>query len=111
MRRSTERLLTTHTGSLPRPEGIPLPGTDAAHQGATATDEQVKAAVREMVGRQVDAGLDVVNDGEVSKPSYSTYVTQRLQGFEERASETRACRSRRNSLNTSPGCPINFKGR
>jgi 5-methyltetrahydropteroyltriglutamate--homocysteine methyltransferase len=89
MQRSTERLLTTHTGSLPRPEGVPLPGTDAAREGGTATDAQVSEAVREMVGRQVEAGLDVVNDGEVSKPSYSTYVTQRLEGFEERAGETR----------------------
>jgi 5-methyltetrahydropteroyltriglutamate--homocysteine methyltransferase len=89
MQRSTERLLTTHTGSLPRPEGVPLPGTDAARAGGTATDTQISEAVREMVGRQVEAGLDVVNDGEVSKPSYSTYVTQRLEGFEERASETR----------------------
>ncbi len=89
MQRSIKRLLTTHTGSLPRPEGVPLPGTDAARQGATATDAQVREAVREMVGRQAGAGLDVVNDGEVSKPSYSTYVTQRLEGFAERASETR----------------------
>jgi 5-methyltetrahydropteroyltriglutamate--homocysteine methyltransferase len=72
MQRSTERLLTTHTGSLPRPEGVPLPGTDAARQSATATDAQVRDAVRETVGRQVEAGLDVVNNGEMSKPSYSS---------------------------------------
>jgi 5-methyltetrahydropteroyltriglutamate--homocysteine methyltransferase len=71
MKTSTERILTTHTGSLPRPAGL----TDR-HDPAAVRD-----AVRETVGRQLDAGLDIVNDGEVSKPSYATYVTERLSGF------------------------------
>jgi 5-methyltetrahydropteroyltriglutamate--homocysteine methyltransferase len=71
MKTSTERILTTHTGSLPRPTGL----RDRHDQKA------VLAAVEETVRRQLDAGVDVVNDGEVSKPSYSTYVTERLSGF------------------------------
>ena len=71
MRTSTERILTTHTGSLPRPAGL-----DRSDTG------QVRAAVAETVRRQVDAGVDIVNDGEVSKPSYATYVIERLSGFE-----------------------------
>jgi len=88
VRRSTERILTTHTGSLPRPPGVPLPGTAAAAGGERASDEQIRDAVAETVRRQVEAGVDVVNDGEVSKPSYATYVTSRLTGFESRPSPT-----------------------
>jgi 5-methyltetrahydropteroyltriglutamate--homocysteine methyltransferase len=84
MRRSTERFLTTHTGSLPRPddlirmmyakeEGVPV---DRAALGA-----RVQAAVTEVVKKQVAAGIDIVNDGEMSKPSYATYVKDRLAGF------------------------------
>ena len=84
MKRSTERFLTTHTGSLPRPddlirmmfareEGVPV---DAAALGA-----RVRAAVAEVVQHQVDCGVDVVNDGEMSKPSYATYMKDRLHRF------------------------------
>ena len=84
MQRSTERFLTTHTGSLPRPddlirmmyakeEGVPV---DPAALGA-----RIKAAVAEIVRKQVEAGVDLVNDGEMSKPSYATYVKDRLNGF------------------------------
>ena len=71
MKTSTERILTTHTGSLPRPAGL----ADRHDQDA------VRAAVQETVARQLAAGVDIVNDGEVSKPSYATYVTERLSGF------------------------------
>jgi len=84
MKRSTERFLTTHTGSLPRPadlikmmfakeEGVPV---DRAALAA-----RIKSAVAEVVKKQADAGIDVVNDGELSKPSYATYVKDRLAGF------------------------------
>jgi 5-methyltetrahydropteroyltriglutamate--homocysteine methyltransferase len=84
MKRSTERFLTTHTGSLPRPddlirmmyareEGVPV---DAAALGA-----RVRAAVAEVVKKQAEAGIDVINDGEMSKPSYATYIKDRLHGF------------------------------
>ena len=84
MKRSTARILTTHTGSLPRPddlirmmfakeEGVPV---DPAALGA-----RIRAAVAEVASKQVQAGVDVVNDGEMSKPSYATYVKDRLRGF------------------------------
>jgi 5-methyltetrahydropteroyltriglutamate--homocysteine methyltransferase len=72
MKTSTDRILTTHTGSLPRPESLTDRGDPAA----------VRGAVAETVRRQRDAGVDVVNDGEASKPSYATYVTERLTGFD-----------------------------
>ena len=72
MKTSMDRVLTTHTGSLPRPSTL----TDLDDQTA------VKSAVEQTVRRQREAGIDIVNDGEVSKPSYATYVTQRLSGFE-----------------------------
>jgi len=71
MKISSDRILTTHTGSLPRPASL----TDRHDRQA------VRAAVADTVGRQLAAGVDVVNDGEASKPSYSTYVTERLSGF------------------------------
>ncbi len=78
------RFLTTHTGSLPRPdeliramfakeEGVPV---DRAALAAT-----IHAAVAEMLRKQVEVGVDLVNDGEMSKPSYATYVKDRLTGF------------------------------
>ena len=84
MQPTADRILTTHSGSLPRPaEFLPLllaqeagePVDDARFAG------EVRAAVRETVQRQADAGVDVLNDGEVSKPSYATYVKDRLTGF------------------------------
>jgi 5-methyltetrahydropteroyltriglutamate--homocysteine methyltransferase len=79
-----ERVLTTHTGSLPRPDdliqimwakgdGIPVDEGALSHHIATA--------VQEIVDRQVGAGVAIVNDGEMSKPSYATYVKDRLNGF------------------------------
>jgi 5-methyltetrahydropteroyltriglutamate--homocysteine methyltransferase len=81
MRRSHDRILTTHTGSLPRPGGAALPGTPELG-GETADPEVVREATKEIVAHQVEVGIDVVNDGEMSKPSYSTYVVDRLTGFE-----------------------------
>jgi 5-methyltetrahydropteroyltriglutamate--homocysteine methyltransferase len=84
MKRSTERILSTHTGSLPRPSEL-LPLIFAKEAGelsdAAAFDAQVVAAVLESVRKQADAGVDVLNDGEMSKPTYATYVKDRLSGF------------------------------
>jgi 5-methyltetrahydropteroyltriglutamate--homocysteine methyltransferase len=84
MKRSTERILTTHAGSLPRPASL-LPLVFAQEAGKTVDADQlegeIRAAVKDTVRRQVDAGVDVLNDGEVSKPSYATYVKDRLTGF------------------------------
>jgi 5-methyltetrahydropteroyltriglutamate--homocysteine methyltransferase len=85
MKRSTDRILTTHTGSLPRPDDLlellrQKETGDLRDPVALAT--RVKSAVAEIVRRQTDAGIDVVNDGEMGKPSYSTYVKDRLSGFD-----------------------------
>jgi len=84
MKRSVDGILTTHTGSLPRPadlvrmmfareEGVPVDGPALA--------ARIRTAVAEVVRKQTEAGITVVNDGELSKPSYATYVKDRLNGF------------------------------
>ena len=84
MQRSTEGFLTTHTGSLPRPEDL-IRSMYAKEEGVpvdpTALGARVRSAVAEVVGKQSAAGIDLVNDGEMSKPSYATYVKDRLAGF------------------------------
>jgi 5-methyltetrahydropteroyltriglutamate--homocysteine methyltransferase len=84
MQGDSRRILTTHSGSLPRPDRF-LPLVLAQDAGQPVDEVQlqsaVRAAVRETVQRQADAGVDVLNDGEVSKPSYATYVKDRLSGF------------------------------
>jgi len=85
MKRSTSRILTTHTGSLPRPKDLVelmLASEAGTLRDRGALAERIHSATAEIVRRQIDAGIDVVNDGEVSKPSYSTYVKDRLNGFE-----------------------------
>jgi 5-methyltetrahydropteroyltriglutamate--homocysteine methyltransferase len=84
MMRSTDRFLTTHTGSLPRPEDL-IRTMYAKEEGVpvdpAALAERVRAAVAEVVKKQAAAGIDLINDGEMSKPSYATYVKDRLSGF------------------------------
>lgn len=78
------QILTTHTGSLPRPEDlikIMWAKGDGVPVDQQALDERVATAVDEVVARQVAAGISIVNDGEMSKPSYATYVKDRLNGF------------------------------
>ncbi|PYM18717.1 MAG: hypothetical protein DMD78_26975 [Candidatus Rokuibacteriota bacterium] len=85
MKRSTERILTTHTGSLPRPWDLvaTLEALDAGTLPEPAAFEaRVRHAVAEAVRKQVAAGVDVVNDGEQGKVGYSTYVRHRLSGFD-----------------------------
>jgi 5-methyltetrahydropteroyltriglutamate--homocysteine methyltransferase len=84
MKRSTERFLTTHTGSLPRPDDL-VRMMYAREEGVpverAALAARVRAAVADVVQKQVAAGIDLVNDGEMSKPSYATYIKDRLDGF------------------------------
>lgn len=84
MRRSTDRILTTHVGSLPRSQAV----TDVlfARERNEVSDAQTAAsvianAVTEVVRRQVQVGVDVVSDGEMSKISYATYIADRFAGF------------------------------
>jgi 5-methyltetrahydropteroyltriglutamate--homocysteine methyltransferase len=85
MKHSSERILTTHTGSLPRSADL-LTMLQRKESGETfdptALAARVKSAVAEIVRQQMAAGVDIVNDGEMGKPSYSTYVKNRLSGFE-----------------------------
>jgi 5-methyltetrahydropteroyltriglutamate--homocysteine methyltransferase len=83
MRRSTEQILTTHTGSLPRPRGLTEELAERDRTGATSDGftARVRDAVADVVRRQVEAGVAVVNDGEASKIGYSTYVKERIDGF------------------------------
>jgi 5-methyltetrahydropteroyltriglutamate--homocysteine methyltransferase len=87
MKRSSERIRTTHTGSLPRPPEI----LDALHAQAegrscdrAAYERALRQQVHAIVRRQVEAGIDVVSDGECSKPSFRAYSVERLGGFEAR---------------------------
>jgi 5-methyltetrahydropteroyltriglutamate--homocysteine methyltransferase len=84
MQRSTDRFLTTHTGSMPRPDDL-IRTMYAKEEGvpvdAAALAARVRAAVAEVVKKQTAAGVDLVNDGEMSKPSYATYIKDRLNGF------------------------------
>jgi 5-methyltetrahydropteroyltriglutamate--homocysteine methyltransferase len=87
MKRSTERVLTTHTGSLPRPPDLAaaLLGSDGSLSEGEDLRERVRAAVHEAVQRQVAAGIDVVSDGEMGKPGFAQYVKDRLTGFQGQA--------------------------
>jgi len=84
MKRSVDRILTTHTGSLPRPGplvDIMFAKEEGKPVDATVLRQRVQESVREVVQHQRSVGIDVVSDGEMSKPSYATYVTERLSGF------------------------------
>src|SRR5438270_856909 len=83
MQRSSNRILTTHVGSLPRPASL----DDALERRAeneSAYATALSDAVTEVVRKQADVGLDVVNDGEFGKSSWTGYLTERLGGFEAR---------------------------
>jgi 5-methyltetrahydropteroyltriglutamate--homocysteine methyltransferase len=82
---STDRILTTHTGSIARPDGL-IELMRARENGLPYDPEAFEAGAREAVAecvrRQVEAGLDVINDGEQRKSGFTTYLTERLTGFE-----------------------------
>lgn len=85
MRLSTDRFLTTHVGSLPRGEEVSamLLAKDKGELQDQATFDACMAQVtKDVVARQVEAGIDVVSDGETSKVGYATYIKDRLTGFE-----------------------------
>ena len=85
MKRSIDRILTTHVGSLPRPDDLRAMldvrrrGEDYDHR---AFDSRLGSAVQETVNEQIESGLDVVNDGEMAKMSWSGYIRDRLGGYE-----------------------------
>src|ERR1700686_2096122 len=84
MKTSQDRILTTHVGSLPRPQAVRhlLVRKDQGEAYDKAELARLtRQAVFDIVRRQADNGIDIVNDGEMSKPGYSTYVADRLSGF------------------------------
>jgi 5-methyltetrahydropteroyltriglutamate--homocysteine methyltransferase len=87
MKRSIDRIRTTHTGSMPRPKEIfdvMKARAAGAAADAKAFESSLKEHVAQIVRMQVEAGIDVVNDGECSKVSFNNYVAERLAGFEGR---------------------------
>jgi 5-methyltetrahydropteroyltriglutamate--homocysteine methyltransferase len=95
VKRSIDRILTTHVGSLPRPEPV-VRLLERREQGQLVDDREFAAVVGEAVAaavqRQVDVGIDAVSDGEMSKASYATYVKDRLTGFDGAAADRRVHR-------------------
>jgi len=92
MKRSTDRILTTHTGSLPRPQpliDLVLAQEKGGSVDSAAFEAEVAKAVDGIVAQEVGSGVDIVSDGEMSKPSYATYIKNRVEGIEPdpRASE------------------------
>jgi 5-methyltetrahydropteroyltriglutamate--homocysteine methyltransferase len=85
LKRSTDRILTTHVGSLPRPAGLQellRARFDGKAYDEGALSAELKQSVAEVVRRQVETGLDVINDGEQNKLGWSGYIRERLSGFE-----------------------------
>ena len=81
MRRSTERILTTHTGSLPRPKKV-VDQLMAGKRSGAELDAAVAEAVADVIAKQKSAGIDIVNDGEQGRTDYTVHVIDRLTGFE-----------------------------
>jgi 5-methyltetrahydropteroyltriglutamate--homocysteine methyltransferase len=81
MQHSTDRIITTHAGSLPRPPDL-LDMLLADQPDKAAREARLPGAVKEIVAKQIELGIDIVDDGEYSKPSFVTYVNERLGGFE-----------------------------
>src|SRR5688572_4395511 len=133
MKTSTDHILTTLPGSLPRPKPLMelILGREKGERIDPAAFEAATAkAVEEIVAQQVAAGVDIVSDGEMSKPSYTTYIRHRVEGIEPdpRAAEKGIeimkgrdllahpdfARGRNNFSNTPfPGCvgPLKYKDR
>ncbi|MDH3578074.1 MAG: cobalamin-independent methionine synthase II family protein [Gammaproteobacteria bacterium] len=83
MQSSTDRILTTHVGSLPRSQAVTdvVFSQEKGEEVANA-DAIIRGAVNDVVRQQVQSGVDVVSDGEMSKISYATYIKDRISGFD-----------------------------
>lgn len=82
MKHSTERILTTHAGSLPRPPDLLETVQSGGAAALDADAARLRSAVGEIVRKQADLGIDVVDDGEFGKPSFVSYINERLGGYE-----------------------------
>src|SRR5438128_3213632 len=91
MKRSTERILSTHVGSLARPEAL-IPILRSMERGQPYDRETytklVRDAVTDVVRKQVEAGVDIVTDGEQGKASFFGYVVERFDGFARKPAPT-----------------------
>src|SRR4051794_12098941 len=88
MPRSTDRIVTTHAGSLPRPDDLVdmvWAGIEGQPVDEQALEQRLETAVADIVRKQQESGIDVVSDGELSKPGFSNYINDRFSGFEGRA--------------------------
>ena len=88
MRSSEERFLTTHAGSLPKPKALVHLHAERAAGRAIALPDlaaQTEAAERNAVAKQIECGVDIINDGEVGRESFFTYVRHRMTGFANQA--------------------------
>jgi 5-methyltetrahydropteroyltriglutamate--homocysteine methyltransferase len=85
MNRSTERILTTHVGSLPRPPDLLDMIQVKGSFDAAAFAARVKSAVADVVRRQAEAGIDIIADGEMGRLGFIPYVNERLTGLEARS--------------------------
>ena len=88
MTRNTDRILVTHAGSLPRPDDVielVWAKMDGQEVDEAELGRRVESGVAEIVKKQRDAGVDIVSDGELGKPGFSTYVEERFTGFDGRS--------------------------
>jgi 5-methyltetrahydropteroyltriglutamate--homocysteine methyltransferase len=114
MRRSTDRILSTHVGSLARPHDLLEMMREKEHGRAYDPDafaRSVRDAVGDVVRRQVEAGLDVVTDGEQGKVSFLTYVKERLAGFDQVEGETLLPPSWQKEIDDFPGYYREYLGK
>ncbi len=114
MRRSTDRILTTHVGSLGRPHDLLEMMREKEHgrpYDADAYTKRVTTAVAEVVAEQVKAGLDVVTDGELGKVSFLTYVKDRLGGFDASRGERLMPPSWQVEIDAFPGYYAGYLGK
>ena len=101
MKRSNERILTTHTGSLPRTaKVVELLLAEQKNPGARKAelDAAVREAIAHVVQKQIECGIDIINDGEQGRTDYTVHVLDRLAGFAARA-RRRSAPAMRNSRN------------
>ncbi len=87
MKRSTDRILVTHAGALPRPDDLRdlvIARASGQPYDAALLNRRLREGVSQVVRQQVESGIDVVNDGELSKTNFTNYVRERLAGFEAR---------------------------
>src|ERR1051325_2615001 len=106
MRRSTSRILTTHTGSLPRPAKV-VEQLMAEKKGAAdhaALNAVVAEAVADVIAKQKAAGIDIINDGEQGRTDYTVHVVDRLHGFEGQSDAPRGTAARHRRAGIPRAC-------